>query len=158
LVLGDSCPLHCYRRLQKTFNQTTEEEKAPKGLNIEHVYDRVKHLIASYEKVKLNTVDKNLWKKKSIFSDLSYWKSLLVRHYLDVMHIEKNVCDSIYDTLLNIPSKIKDNVKSRLDLIEMELPKQFAPKKRKHNIYLPPTCYILSRKEKNKIISVFCWN
>ncbi|CAL8168043.1 unnamed protein product [Prunus armeniaca] len=26
---------------------------------------------------------------------LEYWKYLPVRHVLDVMHIEKNVCDSI---------------------------------------------------------------
>ncbi|CAL2229527.1 unnamed protein product [Prunus armeniaca] len=40
------------------------------------------------------------WKKKSIFFDLEYWKYLPVRHVLDVMHIEKNVCDSIIDLRL----------------------------------------------------------
>ncbi|CAL9011963.1 unnamed protein product [Prunus brigantina] len=39
--------------------------------------------------------DRVYWKKKSIFFDLEYWKYLPVRHALDVMHIEKNVCDSI---------------------------------------------------------------
>ena len=29
------------------------------------------------------------WRKKSIFFELPYWKKLLVRHNLDVMHIEK---------------------------------------------------------------------
>nr|GEY97471.1 putative reverse transcriptase, RNA-dependent DNA polymerase [Tanacetum cinerariifolium] len=31
------------------------------------------------------------WKKKRIFFELPYWKSLLLPHNLDVMHIEKNV-------------------------------------------------------------------
>ncbi|CAL8153249.1 unnamed protein product [Prunus armeniaca] len=48
------------------------------------------------------------WKKKSKFFDIEYWKYLPVRHVLDVMHIEKNVCDSIIGTLLEIPEKTKD--------------------------------------------------
>ena len=39
--------------------------------------------------------------------DLEYWKDLDLRHNLDVMHIEKNICDSIIDTLLNIEGKQK---------------------------------------------------
>ena len=50
--------------------------------------------------------------------------------------------------MLNIPSKIKYTVKSRLDLVEMHIRKQLAPDKRGKNTYLPPACHILSRKEK----------
>ena len=42
-----------------------------------------------------------------------------MRHYLDVMHVEKNVCDSLIDTLLNIKDKTKDGLKCRQDLVEM---------------------------------------
>jgi hypothetical protein len=35
------------------------------------------------------------------------------------MHIEKNVCDSLIGTLLNIAGKTKDGVKTHLDLVEM---------------------------------------
>ena len=34
---------------------------------------------------------------KKMFYNLEYWKHLHVRHQLDVMHIEKNVCESIYE-------------------------------------------------------------
>ncbi|CAL2229916.1 unnamed protein product [Prunus armeniaca] len=44
--------------------------------------------------------DRVCWKKKSIFFDLEYWKYLPMRHVPDVMHIKKNVCDSIIGTLL----------------------------------------------------------
>ena len=33
-----------------------------------------------------------LWKKKSIFWDLPYWKILEVRSSIDVMHVTKNLC------------------------------------------------------------------
>ena len=56
------------------------------------------------------------WTKKSIFSQLPYWKTLTVRHNLDVMHIEKNVCDNVVGTLMNIDGKTKDTYEARLDL------------------------------------------
>jgi hypothetical protein len=44
---------------------------------------------------------------------------LLVRHNLDVMEIEKNICESILGTLLQMPSKSKDVEKARLDMQHM---------------------------------------
>ena len=58
---------------------------------------------------------KHNWKKRSIFFQLPYWKTLILRLNLDVMHIEKNICDSIVDTLLSVDGKSKDNMNSRLD-------------------------------------------
>ena len=37
----------------------------------------------------------NVWKRRSVFFDLPYWRTLDVRHCIDVMHVEKNACDSI---------------------------------------------------------------
>jgi len=34
------------------------------------------------------------------------------------MHVEKNVCDSLIGTFLNIEGKMKDGVNAHLDLIE----------------------------------------
>ncbi|KAK6786249.1 hypothetical protein RDI58_014774 [Solanum bulbocastanum] len=46
----------------------------------------------------------------------------LLRHNLDVMHIEKNKVDSIHETLLDISSKTKDHAKSRcVDLDERKM-------------------------------------
>ncbi|XP_039115814.1 uncharacterized protein LOC120251341 [Dioscorea cayenensis subsp. rotundata] len=36
------------------------------------------------------STEASLWKKRSIFFDLPYWQHNLLRHNLDVMHIEKN--------------------------------------------------------------------
>ena len=56
------------------------------------------------------------WKKISIFFTLPYWKSNLLHHSLDVMHIEKNVCNNVLYTLLNEPGKSKDHLQVRKDL------------------------------------------
>ncbi|CAA7044989.1 unnamed protein product [Microthlaspi erraticum] len=56
------------------------------------------------------------WRKKSIFFELPYWKDLLLRHNLDVMHIEKNVFDNLVFTLLDDKGKSKDNLNARKDL------------------------------------------
>ncbi|XP_019173902.1 PREDICTED: uncharacterized protein LOC109169475 [Ipomoea nil] len=82
------------------------------------VYGRVKNVDVAFGKM-CKTTQKTLWKKRSIFWDLPYLKHLAVRHCLDVMHIEKNVCDSIIGTLLNIQGKTKDGIKVRKDMVEM---------------------------------------
>ncbi|XP_071721863.1 uncharacterized protein [Rutidosis leptorrhynchoides] len=52
------------------------------------------------------------WKKKTIFWDLIYWKDNLLPHNLDPMHIEKNVFDNIFNTVMNLPGS-KDNPQAR---------------------------------------------
>ena len=56
------------------------------------------------------------WVKKNIFWKLPYWSTLLVWHNFDVMHVEKNVFDNVFNIIMNIKSKIKDNENARLDL------------------------------------------
>ena len=51
--------------------------------------------------------------------DLPYWKINLLRHNLDVMHIEKKFFDNIFNTIMNVEGKTKDNAKSREDLKEL---------------------------------------
>jgi len=56
------------------------------------------------------------WVKRSIFWELPYWKTNLLRHNLDVMHIEKNVSENIFNTIIHVKGKTKDNIKARLDV------------------------------------------
>ena len=66
-----------------------------------------------------------MWKKKSIFFTLPYWEDHVLRHNLDMMHIEKNVVNNIIDTLLNLDGKTKDNLKTRQDLKDMGIRSKF---------------------------------
>ncbi|BBH09232.1 hypothetical protein Prudu_021674 [Prunus dulcis] len=43
----------------------------------------------------------------------------MVRHNLDVMHVEKNIFDTLVGTILDIEGKTKDTIKARLDLERM---------------------------------------
>ncbi|KAH9803018.1 hypothetical protein KPL71_001620 [Citrus sinensis] len=94
------------------------------------------------------------------YANLSGWSTkgklacpnLLVRHNLDVMHIEKNICDSIVSTLLNIKGKTKDGLNSRLDLKRLDIRKDLHPKKENNVLKLPAASHTLSKKEK----LIFC--
>jgi hypothetical protein len=69
------------------------------------------------------------------------------------MHVTKNVFDNIIGTLLDIPRKTKDGLKSRNDLVHFGLRPKLHPILRpneKH--YLPLASYSLIVEEKN----VFC--
>ena len=90
------------------------------------------------------------WKKKSIFFELEYWKFHHVRHCLDVMHVEKNVCDSLIVTLLNMKHKSKDSEASHLDMIDMGVRADLAPQKGPKKTYLPPSVFNLSRQKRRK--------
>ena len=61
---------------------------------------------------------KHNWIKQRIFWELPYWKTNLIKHNLDVMHIQKNIFDNVFNTVMDIKSKIKDNAKARIDLKE----------------------------------------
>ncbi|KAI5335611.1 hypothetical protein L3X38_025744 [Prunus dulcis] len=99
--------------------------------------------------------DRVCWKKKSIFFDLEYWKYLPVRHALDVRHIEKNVCDSVIGTLLEIPGKNKDGIAARLDLLNMGVKTDLQPEYRERHTRLPPGPWNLSRAEKREVCNSF---
>ena len=92
------------------------------------------------------------WKKKSIFFELEYWKFHHVRHCLDVMHIEKNVCASLVGTLLNLKFKSKDSEASRLDMMEMGVRADLAPEKGEKRTFLPPSSFTLTKAEKRKVL------
>ena len=92
-------------------------------------------------------------RKGQFVFEFPYWKSLYVRHFLDVMHIEKNVFDSVIGTLLNIKGKSKDDLKAREDMVDMGIRTELGPVKKGRQTYLPPAVYTLSRKEKKYCVS-----
>ena len=87
------------------------------------------------------------WKKKSIFWDLTFWNTNLIRHNLDVMHIEKNVFENIFNIVMNVDGKTKDNAKSRLDLMEIcrRLELHVVDDK------FPKACYTLDKNGRNDL-------
>ena len=69
------------------------------------------------------------------------------------MHIEKNVCDNIINTLLDIAGKSKDNLNARLDLQALGIRSDLHPVELQDNpFYLPHAPYSMSPAEKK----LFC--
>ncbi|KAI5349930.1 hypothetical protein L3X38_002821 [Prunus dulcis] len=130
-------------RQRAAFNGKPEYGIPPEPLTGEEVL----HMVENGDRV--------CWKKKSIFFDLEYWKYLPVRHALDVMHIEKNVCDSIIGTLLEIPGKNIDGIAARLDLLNMGVKTDLQPEYGERRTRLPPGPWNLSRAEKREVCNSF---
>ncbi|KAL0313157.1 UNVERIFIED_CONTAM: hypothetical protein Sradi_5715000 [Sesamum radiatum] len=90
------------------------------------------------------------WTKKSIFWDLPYWNTHLIRHNLDVMHIEKNVFDNIFNTVMDIKGKTKDNLNARKDLKNICNRPELEVDERRPNA-MPKAAYTLTKEQKKKI-------
>ena len=80
----------CHRRFSK----------APTPLTDIQIHEKVNKVHNSLKSKKSEkSFASSPWKKKSIFFDLPYWSKLQVRHCIDVIHVKKNVCDSLIGTL-----------------------------------------------------------
>ncbi|XP_074359908.1 uncharacterized protein LOC141700032 [Apium graveolens] len=78
-----------------------------------------------------------------------------VRHVLDVMHIEKNICESLLGTLLNIPGKTKDRESVRLDMADIGIRTELRPKTPEKKEKVPLASWNLSNAEK-KLVETLC--
>ncbi|XP_038975417.1 uncharacterized protein LOC120106535 [Phoenix dactylifera] len=143
---------HAYRyQVDGFFNGRIETDPPPPRLSGEELKNRVsalpnitfglkapKHTIPGFGK-------EHNWVKRSIFWELPYWHTLLIRHNLDVMHIVRNVFLNIFYTCMDVKGKTKDNVKARQDLeLYCKHPKlriQFVNGK----LVKPPASYVLSK-------------
>ncbi|XP_073285447.1 uncharacterized protein [Primulina huaijiensis] len=145
-----------FRKDAQHFDGTEEYGRPSPILSGDTVINELKNFNLKFGK----SVDDNPelpfnWKKLSIFFDLPYWKDNVVRHNLDFMHIEKNVCESICGTLLNMEGKTKDNIKSRLDLQEIGIRPALHPiEKGPSRVYQPPACYSMGKNEKGTFCKV----
>ena len=93
--------------------------------------------------------------KKKYFLQVAVLEKLVLCHNLDVMHVEKNICDSVVGTLLKLENKTKDNLKARLDLQHMDIKKELHPCECGNKILLPPTRYTLSIDKKRVLFVNF---
>ncbi|XP_025647606.1 uncharacterized protein [Arachis hypogaea] len=138
----------------KSFDGMKELRTAPGTLSGPDILEKLGNMEIPFGKtIKRRRNDDDPWTKKSIFFELPYWSTNLLRHNLDVMHIEKNICENIVGTLLNLEGKSKDHLKVRLDLVDMEIRHELHPKNIGLNkTFLPPAHFTMSSKEK----CVFC--
>ncbi|XP_058770484.1 uncharacterized protein LOC131644106 isoform X1 [Vicia villosa] len=164
---------HRFRLNKIRFNGEQEMRSPPRTLSGHEVFEQVKDVEVVYGKkpVKEKSVKRTRegqpiegdstqcdttqgypqqWKKKSIFFELPYWKDNLLRHNLDPMHIEKNVCDNVLFTLLNDRQKSKDHYKAREDLENMGIRPDLWPDE---NGRISPAAFSLTGKDKRNFLT-----
>src|SRR5881396_988543 len=113
--------------MRKEFDGTEEKGRAPKHVDQKLVFELVKNIRVVFGKKVAKGKESTKKRKKTTESDdqiketgrheedatgfkkisiffkyLPYWKDLDIRHAIDGMHVEKNVCDSILGILLDI--------------------------------------------------------
>ena len=77
-----------------------------------------------------------------------------LHHNFDVVHIEKNICDSIVGTLLDIQEQTKNHVNARYDLQRMAIRKYLHPRDiGKGRIEFSTACFSLNAHKK----TTFMW-
>jgi hypothetical protein len=116
--------------MKSHFDNTVEKDSAPKQYTGKLVFEMVKNIkvvcgkgtVKGQKRKKTPTLTDIPFKKQSIFFKyLPSSKDLQTCHNNDLMHVKKNGFDNIIGTLLNIPRKTKDGLKSRTDLVQFEL-------------------------------------
>ncbi|KAI5328556.1 hypothetical protein L3X38_027953 [Prunus dulcis] len=117
-----ACPDHEWREKDKEFDGNTERRLRPREWSGDEILEQLNRLdFAPFGKTVSRTRPSTHlnWTHKPMFFELPYWSKLKLRHNLDVMHVEKNVFDTLVGTILDIEGKTKDTIKARLDLERM---------------------------------------
>ena len=88
-----------------------------------------------------------------MFLHLSYWKELDTPHVVDCMHLSKNVFESTAGILLDMKTKTKDGLKSRQDLVNLDIRPKLHPTTtaQSRKVDLPGTSYNLTKDEKRAV-------
>src|SRR3954465_13863352 len=96
-----------------------------------------------------------MWKKKSIFWELPYWKVLCVRSSIDVMHMTKNLCVNLLG-FLGVYGKTKDTPEAWEDQKIMKDPKNMHTQNKTDKWrHLSRASYALTKAEKEIFLKSF---
>lgn len=151
---------HAFRHDRKQFRKGHTEKADPplvptgqqiwnQVCSLPTVYDGVPHGSRHYRKPVGFGVTHN-WVKRSIFWELPYWHTLLIRHNLDVMHIEKNVFDNLFHTIMDT-LKSKDNIKARKNIEEYCNRPELHIREERNKTFKPKASYTLNKEQVGKV-------
>ena len=153
---------HPVRKKDKHFKGEADHRKTPGLRSGADVFDMVKNLdkqVIFGKSIGSQCVPNDeatghapMWKKKSIFWELEYWKTLEVRSSIDVMHVTKNLCMNLLG-FLGVYGKTKDTPKAREDQQCMKDPEGLHPMKTDKG-RLSPASYALTKDEKEIFFEV----
>ncbi|XP_071676770.1 uncharacterized protein [Lolium perenne] len=140
---------HPVRKKGKHYNGKADHRPKPAEHTGAEVFDMVKGLKVIFGKGPGGqSVPKGadghvaMWKKKSIFWELEYWKVLEVRSAIDVMHVTKNICVNIL-SFLGVYGKSNDTKEARQDQQSLKDPDDRHPER-----FQGRASYALTKEEK----------
>ena len=148
-------------RTNRSFNGKIEKRGKPRTFTADEVMARVngvcyvpgKNPDMPKTRKRKHNENEPVWHLKVSLYDLEYWPKLKLHQNLDVMHIEKNICENILSTLLNIPNKTKDTVNDRLDLEDRGIRKELHMLDNSGSSSSKPrACYVLKPEDRNKFL------
>ncbi|XP_071735655.1 uncharacterized protein [Rutidosis leptorrhynchoides] len=148
---------HHWRKDKKNFDGEVDfgEPVIPKsGHEVLNDIDGAMDFSEPYRFDKKYSDDTRGRKKKSIFFKLPYWPDLKLRHNIDIMHVVKNVTESLTATLFNIKGKTKDTSKSREDLKDHSLKKCLHLQPHGNSFIMPMACFHFTKNEKHIVINL----
>ncbi|KAK4384141.1 hypothetical protein Sango_3087500 [Sesamum angolense] len=129
MASGKACYFDCHKQFlpahhpsrsnKKAFMKNHVENKVARPrLTGDQILDQVANINPAIEMSLLlpDSYGSDHSRQKNIFWDLPYWSTLLIRHNFDFMHIEKNVFDNIFNTVMDIKGKMKVNMNARPDV------------------------------------------
>ncbi|XP_026397135.1 uncharacterized protein LOC113291866 [Papaver somniferum] len=148
---------HHWRHQKSAFDGEKELREPPHLMNGDEIAQQLAHFRqvqfgknakqTGLTEITLVTFEHN-WKKKSIFHELPYLSSIICFHNVDVMHVEKNICETVLGTVMNVEGKTKDNLKARLDLMDWGLRPELHLRQEGDKIVVPTASFVMSPKEK----------
>ena len=139
-------------RKDREFDGKVEKRLPPRRFTCLEILEQVNAISERAPGKRKRGETENNWRKKSIFYELEYWTANELKHNIDVMHVEKNVCDSILGTLLD-NDKSKDTNNAREDLKNMGVRQSLWIYEDAHRRLLKPHApYVLTTEDKQ----LFC--
>ncbi|XP_042972777.1 uncharacterized protein LOC122304580 [Carya illinoinensis] len=148
---------HIWRKKKTIFNGNTEHRDPPTVYSGEDILIQLQNIrdanFGKAMKKRKRTIEEFNWTKKSIFFQLPYWPTIKIRHNLNVMHIEKNICDNIIGTLMNILGNSKDHPNTCRDLFNLNIRNELHLIQDGQRISMPHACYTLYGVERTGFCS-----
>ncbi|XP_058778517.1 uncharacterized protein LOC131652620 [Vicia villosa] len=145
---------HKYRYNTKSFDGYVEHSLAPHQMSGSSTLRQIEDYLKKARDEGTSKKGPQQWKKKSIFWNLPYWEHNLIRHCLDMMHIEKNVCDNVLFTVLDDKNRTKDNLSARKDLQIMGIRPSLHPYPDPNSSKFPHSCFKMKAKEKDMFLKI----
>jgi hypothetical protein len=146
---------HPFRRDIKNFTKgvTVTDLASPMRTSAE-IRQQIDGLLINPEGGFVGYSEQHMWTHKSGLTRLPYYDDLLLPHNIDMMHTEKNVAEALWATIMDIPTKTKDNVKARLDLaILCDRPNlEMRPPARGKTWRRPKADYVLSKPQRIEVL------